>query len=120
MDVAPPYPPFQGHLPKTRKCDNLQPVVNLLNGRDSPGSTTEAMSSGKRAHVSGQYLEQLERGLRVYISLESYQLRSLNNRGYFHLESLTLKMQYIMYLLCIIIICSGIHSLACIHKSHLL
>ena len=51
------------------KCDNLSDalisgataLVNLRNGHDSSGSTTTAMSPGKRAHVSGQYLEQLER-----------------------------------------------------------
>lgn len=69
MDVAPPYPPFQSHVAKTPKCDNLTDaltsaataVVNQLNGYDSSGATTTAMSPGKEACVSGQYLEQLER-----------------------------------------------------------
>ena len=69
MDIAPPHPPFQGHIPKTPKRDNLTDaltsaataVVNLLNGRDSPVSTATSMSPGKWARVSGQYLEHLER-----------------------------------------------------------
>ena len=66
MDVAPPYLPFQNHG-KTPKPENLTDaltsaataVVNVLNGKILCVSTT--MTPEKRAHVSGQYLEHLER-----------------------------------------------------------
>ena len=67
MDKAPPYPPFQERVPKARKHENnlsdaltsaATAVVGLLNGGDSTGS---CMSPGKRARVSGQYLEHLEK-----------------------------------------------------------
>ena len=66
MDVAPPYPPFQNRAPKTPKRENqtdaltsaATAVVNVLSGKDPCGPS---MAPGKRAHVSGQYLEHLER-----------------------------------------------------------
>ena len=70
MDKAPPYPPFQEKVHKARKHDNnlsdaltsaATAVVGLLNGTDPSTSTSTCMSPGKRARVSGQYLEQLER-----------------------------------------------------------
>ena len=66
MDKAPPYPPFLEKVPKARKHDNLSDaltsaataVVGLLNGTES---SSTCMSPGKRARVSGQYLEHLEK-----------------------------------------------------------
>lgn len=69
MEKAPPYPPFQEKAPKTRKHDNslsdaltsaATAVVGLLHGTDS-ASKSGGMSPGKRARVSGQYLEHLEK-----------------------------------------------------------
>ena len=69
MDKAPPYPPFQEKFHRARKHDNLSDaltsaataVVGLLSGTDSHASTSTCMSPGKRARVSGQYLEHLEK-----------------------------------------------------------
>ena len=69
-DVPPPFPLFKDHAPKhPQKRDNLADaltsaataVVSMIKGlvNDSSGSST--LSSGKRARVSGQYLEHLER-----------------------------------------------------------
>ena len=67
-EKAPPYTPLQERIPKTHKPENslsdalasaATAVMGLLHG-DS-GTTSAAMSPGKRARVSGQYLEHLER-----------------------------------------------------------
>ena len=71
MDVAPPFPLFKDHAPKnTPKRDNLTDaltsaataVVGLLKGGEPSDSVSSlALSPGKRARVSGQYLEHLEK-----------------------------------------------------------
>ena len=70
MDVAPPFPLFKDHAPKqTPRRDNLTDaltsaataVVGLLKGTDSSDSVTAlTLLPGKRARVSGQYLEHIE------------------------------------------------------------
>ena len=67
--MPPPFPLFKEHAPKhPQKRDNLADaltsaataVVGMIKGpvNDSSGSGT--LSPGKRARVSGQYLEHLE------------------------------------------------------------
>ena len=65
-DVPPPFPLFKDHTPKhPPKRDNLADaltsaataVVGLIKGNEPSGT----LSPGKRARVSGQYLEHLER-----------------------------------------------------------
>ena len=68
METAPPYQPFQEKIHKTRKQENFlsdaltsgaTAVVGLLQGESATQSP--AISPEKRAHVSGQYLEQLQK-----------------------------------------------------------
>lgn len=68
METAPPYPPFQEKIHKTCKQENslsdaltsaATAVVGLLQGESA--TLSPGVSPGKRAHVSGQYLEQLEK-----------------------------------------------------------
>ena len=80
MDKAPPYPPFLEKVPKARKHDNnlsdaltsaATAVVGLLNGTKS---NSTCMSPGKRARISGQYLEHLEK------------LKNLHQSGFLSIE----------------------------------
>ena len=79
LDVAPPFPLFKDHAPKhAPKRDNLTDaltsavtaVVGMLKGpnESSDSTTTLTLSPGKRARVSGQYLEHLERLKSLYES----------------------------------------------------
>ena len=66
LDTPPSIPIFSGTMSKPPKQDSLSDaltsaataVVGLLKGSDSTGA---ALSPGKRARVSGQYLEHLEK-----------------------------------------------------------
>ena len=66
LDTPPTIPMFSGATSKAPKRDSLSDaltsaataVVGLLKGSDSTGA---ALSPGKRARVSGQYLEHLEK-----------------------------------------------------------
>ena len=71
LEEAPPYPLFNGgHKKPPEKRDSLKEaltscataVVSAITGNNHiSNSAPGAVSSGKRAHVSGLYLEQLER-----------------------------------------------------------
>ena len=67
LDIPPSIPLFSGTICKPPKRDPLSDaltsataVVGYIKGSDS-SSTGAALSPGKRAQVSGQYLEHLEK-----------------------------------------------------------
>ena len=74
MSEPPPIPSFTGNVPS--KCTRHEPLTEALtsaatavaglftqksNTSSTPSNSTATMSPAKRAHVSGQYLEHLEK-----------------------------------------------------------
>ena len=70
MSEPPPIPLFTGNVPSKRTrhepltealTSAATAVVGLLTTKNTPSNSAATMSPAKRAHVSGQYLEHLEK-----------------------------------------------------------